>query len=53
MVFILEDLHWIDRFSQELLEYIFGRTTEVVLSLFVLTFRNEYPPCAAIWRDGR
>jgi class 3 adenylate cyclase len=43
VVFILEDLHWIDRFSQELLEYIFGRTTEVVLTLFVLTFRNEYP----------
>jgi len=43
VVFILEDLHWIDRFSQELLEYIFSRTTEVVLSLFVLTFRNEYP----------
>jgi class 3 adenylate cyclase len=43
VVFILEDLHWIDRFSQELLEYIFERTTEVVLSLFVLTFRNEYP----------
>ena len=43
VVFILEDLHWIDRFSQELLEYIFGRTTEAVLSLFVLTFRNEYP----------
>ncbi len=43
VVFLLEDLHWIDRFSQELLEYIFGRTTEAVLSLFVLTFRNEYP----------
>jgi class 3 adenylate cyclase len=39
---ILEDLHWIDRFSQELLEYIFSRTTNVVLSLFVLIYRDEY-----------
>lgn len=42
IVIILEDLHWIDRFSQELLEYIFSRTTNVVLSFFVLIFREEY-----------
>ncbi len=42
MVFILEDLHWIDRFSQELLEFVFDQAGESVLSLFVLTFRNEY-----------
>ncbi|MEW6509615.1 MAG: adenylate/guanylate cyclase domain-containing protein [Bacteroidota bacterium] len=42
IAFILEDLHWIDRFSQELLEYIFSRTTNVVLSLFVLIYRDEY-----------
>jgi class 3 adenylate cyclase len=42
IAFILEDLHWIDRFSQELLEYVFSRTTNVVLSLFVLIFRDEY-----------
>jgi class 3 adenylate cyclase len=42
IMFILEDLHWIDRFSQELLEYVFSRTTNVVLSLFVLIYRNEY-----------
>jgi class 3 adenylate cyclase len=42
MVFILEDLHWIDRFSQELLEYVLSGAGESVLSLFVLTFRNEY-----------
>jgi class 3 adenylate cyclase len=42
MVFILEDLHWIDRFSQELLEYVLARSGEQVPSLFVLTFRNEY-----------
>jgi class 3 adenylate cyclase len=42
IVFILEDLHWIDRFSQELLEYVFSRTANVVLSLFVLIYRSEY-----------
>jgi class 3 adenylate cyclase len=42
MAFILEDLHWIDRFSQELLEFIFVRGSDAVLSLFVVTFRNEY-----------
>ena len=42
ILFILEDLHWIDRFSQELLEYMFSRTTSVVLSLFLLIFRDEY-----------
>ena len=42
ILFILEDLHWIDRFSQELLGYMFSRTTAVVLSLFVLIFRDEY-----------
>jgi class 3 adenylate cyclase len=42
IVFVLEDLHWIDRFSQELLEYIFSRTSNVVLSLFVLIYRDEY-----------
>ena len=42
MVFILEDLHWIDRFSQELLEFVFFQSGESVRSLFVLTFRNEY-----------
>ena len=42
IVFILEDLHWIDRFSQELLEYMFSRTTAVVLAFFVLLFRDEY-----------
>ena len=42
IAFILEDLHWIDRFSQELLEYIFSRTTNVVLSMFVLLYRDEY-----------
>jgi class 3 adenylate cyclase len=46
IAFILEDLHWIDRFSQELLEYIFSRTTNVVLSLFILLYRDEYAQSA-------
>jgi len=52
MIFILEDLHWIDRFSQELLEYIFSRTTSVVLSLFVMTFREEYSQAKLLMEEG-
>jgi len=48
IAFILEDLHWIDRFSQELLEYIFSRTTNVVLSLFVLIYRDEYAHASTV-----
>ena len=51
MVFILEDLHWIDRFSQELLEFVFSQAKESVLSLFVLTFRNEYRQ-STVMADG-
>lgn len=40
-VFVLEDLHWIDRFSQELLEHIFS-TTVAVPGLIVSIFRDEY-----------
>jgi class 3 adenylate cyclase len=52
ILFILEDLHWIDRFSQELLEYMFLRTTAVVLSLFVLIFRDEYTHADAMAEGG-
>jgi class 3 adenylate cyclase len=41
-VFVLEDLHWIDRFSQELLLYVLGRGEDMMPALVVLTFRNEY-----------
>ena len=40
-VFILEDLHWIDRFSQELLEYILTQG-ETVPTMVVCLFRDEY-----------
>lgn len=42
MVFILEDLHWIDRFSQELLQFVLSGPVELAPALFVLTFRDEY-----------
>lgn len=42
VIFILEDLHWVDRFSQELLQYVLQRGAGAVRSLFVLTFRDEY-----------
>ncbi|MCK5572818.1 MAG: AAA family ATPase, partial [Bacteroidetes bacterium] len=53
VVYILEDLHWIDRFSQELLEYMFSRTTAVVLALFVLIFRDEYTHTQEMLEDGQ
>ncbi len=40
-LFIIEDLHWIDKFSQELLEYILANTTSVP-GLIVALFRDEY-----------
>ena len=40
-VFVLEDVHWIDRFSQELLDYLF-RSSDLAPALFVLLFRDEY-----------
>ena len=40
-VFIFEDLHWIDRFSQELMEYVFSQK-KIAPALFVPIFRPEY-----------
>ncbi len=40
-VFILEDLHWIDPFSEELLENIFSSTVKTP-ALLVSVFRDEY-----------
>jgi hypothetical protein len=51
-MFVLEDLHWIDRFSQELLEYLFARGSSVVLSMFVLVFRDEYAHTAKMVDGG-
>ena len=51
--FVLEDLHWIDRFSQELLEYMFSRTTAVVLAMFVLIFRDEYEHEGELLDEGQ
>jgi len=50
--FVLEDLHWVDRFSQELLEYMFSRTTAVVLAMFVLIFRDEYQHAGELLVDS-
>jgi class 3 adenylate cyclase len=41
VVVILEDLHWIDTFSEELLESIFSSTRKMP-GLIVSTFRDEY-----------
>ncbi len=41
-VFILEDLHWIDRFSQELLYYLFSQHKSPA-TLLIGFYRPEYP----------
>ena len=40
-VFLLEDLHWIDRFSQEFVEYLLARR-DAVPGMIVAFFRDEY-----------
>lgn len=40
-LFVFEDLHWIDRFSQELLEFVFAQET-LAPALFCCLFRAEY-----------
>lgn len=40
-LFLLEDVHWIDRFSQDMLMYLFNEQ-ELAPALFVPLFRDEY-----------
>ena len=40
-VFLFEDVHWIDRFSQELLAYLFAEEA-LAPAMFVPVFRDEY-----------
>jgi len=40
-VFLLEDVHWIDKFSQDLLNYLFSEEV-LAPALFVPLFRDEY-----------
>jgi class 3 adenylate cyclase len=40
-LFVFEDVHWIDRFSLELIEHLFQRE-QIAPSLFLLLFREEF-----------
>jgi class 3 adenylate cyclase len=40
-LFLLEDVHWIDRFSQDMLDYLFMEH-ELATAMFVPLFRDEY-----------
>jgi class 3 adenylate cyclase len=51
VVFVLEDLHWIDRFSEELLEFMFATET-VAPAFFFSLYRAEYPHAERIARWG-
>ncbi|TFB09272.1 tetratricopeptide repeat protein [Candidatus Marinimicrobia bacterium MT.SAG.2] len=50
-LFIFEDLHWIDRFSQELLEYVFSQE-KLAPALFVSIYRPEYMDVEKIASQG-
>jgi class 3 adenylate cyclase len=50
-VFILEDLHWIDRFSQELLEFLFNQDN-LAPAMFFTLFRDEYTASKNIMTHG-
>ncbi|MFC1840241.1 adenylate/guanylate cyclase domain-containing protein [Thermodesulfobacteriota bacterium] len=50
-VFILEDLHWADRFSRELLEFLMNKD-EFPPSLFYIIFRPEYTDYRNIMNRG-
>ena len=40
-LFLLEDVHWIDRFSQDMLQYLFTEE-QLAPAMFVPLFRDEY-----------
>jgi class 3 adenylate cyclase/predicted Ser/Thr protein kinase len=50
-LFVFEDLHWIDRFSQELLEFVFAQET-LAPALFCCLFRAEYTQAKKIMARG-
>ena len=41
LLFLLEDVHWIDRFSQDMLKYLFTEE-RLAPAMFVTLFRDEY-----------
>lgn len=50
-IFILEDVHWIDRFSQDLLRYLFSEE-KFAPSMFVPLFRDEYQHSREMMQKG-
>ena len=51
-VFILEDIHWADRFSKELLKFLMQKDV-LALSLFYIIFRPEYTEYKNIMNRGQ
>lgn len=49
--FVFEDVHWIDRFSLELIEHLFQQE-QIAPSLFVLLFREEFIKAKALADKG-
>ncbi len=42
-LFVIEDLHWFDPHSRELLEEMIAPAFDSIPGMFVLTFRDDYP----------
>jgi hypothetical protein len=51
-VFILEDIHWADRFSKELLEFLMKKD-KLAPALFYIIFRPEYTEYKNIMNQGQ
>jgi class 3 adenylate cyclase len=51
-ILILEDLHWIDKFSQELLEFVFKRQNAIP-TLILCLYRDEYKQDERITHTGQ
>jgi class 3 adenylate cyclase/predicted Ser/Thr protein kinase len=50
-VFLFEDLHWVDRFSQDLLEFVL-KEEQIGPVLFVCLFRPEYPKADMLGKES-
>ena len=50
-IFLFEDVHWIDRFSQELLAYLLAEES-LAPAMFVPIFRDEYNHWKALMERG-
>lgn len=51
IMIVFEDLHWVDKFSDKLLHYVFQQT-QIAPSIFVFLFRGEYTQSNTLLQYG-